>query len=455
MRLRVHFTLRGLLLFVTALGVSAGLGQYLARQLRADIDAVEALGRVADVQYRLIPKWPQWIHRVGGDRARQYWTDVDQLSIECTTAWNVALVNKSARDWHKPSIVTPDFRGRGVQPRSSSAEIAANAREQARLFVELLDECPRLRTLSLNGDLIDDKSLEAIARFELPITWLELRNTSIRGTGLAFLQRLSQLKKLVLSDSDYDGKGLEELAKVRSLLELDFRASHDSAVCCAAIGKLKQLDILVLDLPMAVDQDLDPIFGLVQLHTLALHVGDGIVGEGWNWDENSQLRSLFINGDCMTDAALVHLDRMQHLETLTLWGDRVVGEQFSVLESLPRLKTFNLSASTLLCDEALESIGRLKHLEEFDCFIPRATSHRVAQLAKLRPSKVRELRIKPLNVTRPQLDELAAWPGGVTLFLPDSMYSSQDASALLTAHPSWQVRVVPADTFGTNDPPCP
>jgi hypothetical protein len=96
----------------------------------------------------------------------------------------------------------------------------------------------------------------------------------------------------------------------------------------------------------------------------------------------TQLRSLELAQTPVTDAGLVHLKELSHLETLDLESDEISDLGVEQLKRLRNLKDLNI-AETRITDAALAHLVRLRHLEKLDLSLDRITDNGLERLKGL------------------------------------------------------------------------
>lgn len=288
-----RYTLRTLLLFVTIASVAFGGLGYKMRRAKQQQEAVQMISKLSgwvryDYQYDAdlhrfhthdLPPGPEWLRNVFG---------IDFFS-------NVTYANL------------------GFQ------EPATGLR-----YIGTLTE---LRTLDISdadiGDL-DMKNLHGLKHLQDLIMW---RGKRISDAGLEPFAGLTELKRLLLTDSKVKGDGLkylEGLSKLR-MLRLDGNPLNDEGL--KHLEGLKSLEVLDLPATNVTDVGLSHLRGLTQLKTLSLHHTH------------------------ITDAGLIHLRGLSQLTELGVPDTQVTSDGCEeLLKFVPGLKIIRSSSA---CEDAI------------------------------------------------------------------------------------------------------
>ena len=170
-----------------------------------------------------------------------------------------------------------------------------------------------LRDLSLSGQ-ITDENFRAIGRLA-GLKALRLRGTRISGAAGARIARLPRLSLLDMRDAYLNNDGWRELSRATRLEWLDLGGTQISDAGAPCLLRLPGLEYLNLSDTAVSDATLEHVGTLVHLKRLCL------------------------NGTCITDLGLRHLDRLAELEMLALNVTHVTD---SGLQYLRHLTTLNL-----------------------------------------------------------------------------------------------------------------
>jgi uncharacterized protein (TIGR02996 family) len=211
--------------------------------------------------------------------------------------------------------------------------------------LEHLAQLPNLKSLELFS--VQVESLAPLARctgLEKFQIYPDVVITDERTEGL---ERLTNLRELILRNDYGEGYGdrtvqrLGSLRKLRSL-ELDVGEIANES-CFAALSHLVTLETLVLySLPS--DGVLRYLAQLRRLKRSVLMINDGN-GDGFRHIAGlSELRSLHLHGDGVTDAGILHLAPLKNLQTLNVCSSRVTKAGATVLAN-------QLLAATIILDK--------------------------------------------------------------------------------------------------------
>ncbi len=294
-----------------------------------------------------------------------------------------------------------------------SLEISAAAITDAGLIH--LRSLAGLKSLKLTGTHITDAGLEQLAGLH-SLETLCLANTLVTGEGLRHLRGLTELKSLDLSDCELTNVGLANLKNFPKLERLNLSGINTTDVSLAPLAALKNLR--KLDLSQHVRRpDSIPYWTDVPL-------------------------------PAVSDAALVHLRGLNHLETLSLAGAAISGPGLDYLRELPRLANLDLSGSHFT-DAAWEHLAALTQIKKLSLSGIPAAATRLESLSGM--NGLEELSLT--GVAIPPL-ELAGLCGSPNL---KHVYASQPddpaGGALPDYGPDWEMlsQYLPDVTFDSQD----
>ena len=153
-------------------------------------------------------------------------------------------------------------------------------------------------------------------------------------TAFSDWKSAESLKFVALEGVTLDRHAWSGFRRFQALQSLQYRAPVDEVdwAVLAALPNLRKLHLDGLS-----DEALEGIHQCKQVRSL--HLGHGI-----------------------TDAGVVHLTKMQHLKSLTLWTSQVDGSGFADAEKMAGLKSLVLF-NTQLNDEGVKHVARLPALE--------------------------------------------------------------------------------------------
>jgi Leucine-rich repeat (LRR) protein len=218
------------------------------------------------------------------------------------------------------------------------------------------------------ADSIDGISRSALkARMKASSTSFDLY-PEITDDTLFYLSGLKSLTYLDLSESYVTGSGLSHLSNLSSLAYLDLSGSDLTDTGLAHLSSLKSLRMLRLARLNLTDEGLSHLSGLTSLIDLDL----GWPGQGVTDDCLSHISNLTSLTNLnlamamnITDLGLRFLSRLTSLTSLEFFRTRVTGTGFSHLSNPQSLRRLGLSGSKV-SDKGLEYVSKLASLEHLD-----------------------------------------------------------------------------------------
>ena len=250
-----------------------------------------------------------------------------------------------------------------------------------------LSKLSRLEELHLQATQVGDLSIQALAG--LPrLRLLDLSNSTVSDAGLATLAKLGSLEVLRLAgtlvEGQVEGLGLDQLAALPNLRELDLGATRLDDRALPGVGKLTGLTRLRLSYTEISDGGLQHIAGLQKLESLQLagtDIGDAALVHIGKF---THLRELNLNQTRFTDDALVALKPLVNLERIEMFRTRAGNAGTGVLASLKKLKVINLDY-TAVDDKGLVALQSLPAMKELSLDNANVTDLGIASL-KAMPS---------------------------------------------------------------------
>ncbi len=209
---------------------------------------------------------------------------------------------------------------------------------------------------------------------------LELRGTRVTGPGLANLEDLPGLERLVL-DVDPGPQGFEALGTLTRLTHFEL-GGEIADPTMDGLGLLTSLEELVLRVPTLDDRAAPQLGKLQKLRVLDLgrtRISD--VGLA-SLAELTKLEVLRLHHTQVTNRGLEHLAGMKSLRVLELDHTDVVDAGVAHLSSLQNLQELRLDA-TLVTDAGLDHLAALQNLRRLNLAHTVVTEAGVAKLAKL------------------------------------------------------------------------
>ena len=298
---RLRFSLRTLLVLVTALAVWLGYMTHRAREQERAVRAIQALGGTVVYDFELDadgnrrpnaePAGPKWLRRLLGPHFG-------------TNVVGVGLGSNDGKVTNKDLEVFRSLRG--------------------------------LRGLSLSGNAaITDEGLDHVAKL-LSLTALDVGHTGISDAGLARIKNLSSLQSLFLGGTQITDEGLAHLGQMQKLSLLDLgRCRIDGS----GLRHVRHLPITHLNLnwTTVTDSNLKHVGAMNCLVSLTMQ-DTPITDAGLAHLRGVTLRQLDIHNTAVSDLGLTHLERLSNLNDLQVLNTRVTDEGVQKLEmAVPNL----------------------------------------------------------------------------------------------------------------------
>jgi Leucine-rich repeat (LRR) protein len=259
--------------------------------------------------------------------------------------------------------------------------------------LSILLQCPRLVTLTVNGDIIALERIIHAAPPSLVDCRLEVFNAALDSRSLSCLRRST-----VLTFRDLDNASLQGLEDIPSLVQLNLLGTGAddvrSLAGCRALRKLRLTDTLVTDVG---------IIGLERIATLEVLnlAGCGQITSVTSLRHCTALRELTLDGTRVTDAGIAGLECIITLTKLSLWNCNFITSVFS-LRRCPSLRELNIS------DTAVTSagIGGLDEIGTLQCLKAGGRAQIDASTLR-RCQSLREVELRVSDVTDAVLTALA------------------------------------------------
>ena len=189
----------------------------------------------------------------------------------------------------------------------------------------------------------DDDHLKLFAELVL-LERLDLAETSITGSGLAYLRDFKRLRELRLPRTLRD-VGLQHIGHLTTLETLYLENSHITDAGMAYLGGLTRLEELDLQETAITDVGLRYLAQMPRLAKLNVGYAASITDGGiTHLRQCTRMRHLDLRGTEVTDACLVHIACMKDLEYLAL-SDHITDAGLAQLEGLCRLQHLSFGRS--------------------------------------------------------------------------------------------------------------
>lgn len=225
----------------------------------------------------------------------------------------------------------------------------------------------------------------------LSIQSLDLRGRPVKDADMVHLRGLSNLRSLVIDSPEVGNAGLKSLAGLSKLGTLHLVKTSVTDPGMSTLAGMGQLRTLNLYRNKVTNAGLAQLKTLHDLEYLAIF-GTQVDGSGLSvLKAMPKLKTLKIGNDStlahsmINDSALVHLEGLNDLESLGLYGCAVRGPGLRHLKDLPALSDLDLS-ETRVNDEALARLLEFPSLTKLklnDTAVSNAGMATLKQMTKL------------------------------------------------------------------------
>jgi serralysin len=255
---------------------------------------------------------------------------------------------------HKGNVGAPQGGGLGAYFYSTPL-----SKQDLQELTPRLEKLPDLRSLVLSHVGLTDEGLSALSNLS---GLVELRvdgNSELSSDGLAPLHKLGSLQVLVLGQTGIKDPGLDHL---KALLELRELSLSDTKVG---------------------DQGMAHLVGLANLHVLNL-TNTQVSGRGLEQLKSlTQLTNLYLDGSSVTDSGLAQVTGLRRLKLLSLDDRQFTGPSLTNLKNLPDLESLILQGN--FDDDSLKLLEGLPGVHTVDVRGTQVTDKGVEGLKRSRP----------------------------------------------------------------------
>jgi Leucine-rich repeat (LRR) protein len=183
-----------------------------------------------------------------------------------------------------------------------------------------------LRTLNLEGAIVDDDVTLASLKGLTALTEINLGGTRITDSGMASLAGLIKLEDLNLNRTQISDSGVAQLDGLTALSRLSLNGTRLNGTGLAHLKGLTRIEELSLENTAVGDAGLAHLAGLVNLKILRLggtKVGDAGVA---HLKGLTKLEELSLDRTAITDAGLADLTALPRLAILSVQKTRVTDD---------------------------------------------------------------------------------------------------------------------------------
>lgn len=352
-----QFGLRGMFLAIAACAFWLGIYTKRAREQNEAVGAILEWGGEADYDFedesveRACPRAPAWLRQCLG---KDFVCNVVYVAIEPCNDVQLATVAKLASLQHLGSLNASRLTDAGV---TRLAGLGA------------------LRSIYLERSRLTDESFRVFGRLH-QLEHLYAPGAQISDAALFCLRDSPYLRSLLVGDDrcargnacEVTDVGIQSLAQLLNLEELDLRGSRITSTGLAHLAHLTKLRVLNLSYsPCLGDDALKHLANLRNLEVLSLN-NTGVSSAGLEHLRNlTKLRVLALSADCaVADEGVAHLSGLKNLEELKLHATGVTSSAAKHLQGLTKLRCLDLSENREIDEEVLEPLANLPSLEMLD-----------------------------------------------------------------------------------------
>ncbi len=297
-------------------------------------------------------------------------------------------------------------------------------------MVATLSGLPNLRSLALTNSVINDSSIELIAKSFPKLTDLDLSsNTNLTRGVMKHIASLTGLRSLTLYQNNFNDISTRRLKDLTQLRALDLRGNMEAGnMTLGVVGKLPKLTAFKHRSTAVTDEGVESLAsGSGSLQNLLIQDFMITSASGEHLAKLKQLKQLEIfRCQGLGSVGVVALKGL-NLDRLTLRDlpavDDVAMEVFTQLPALKRLYLHEMSGVT---DTGLAKLSSVQSLELLDVWnLPKFTDASIEVLAGL--PNLKELSLRETGITDAAIDKLASLPKLHTLVLKENGNVSDEA----------------------------
>jgi Leucine-rich repeat (LRR) protein len=245
--------------------------------------------------------------------------------------------------------------------------------------VSLLDDEVWMIHLNEIKEDFKDQDLELLRPIG-HVPMLTLERSSITDNGLAILSRSINVESLKLHDCRTTAEGIQALAQLPSLTELEITGIP---LDDAAVLNLERLDLetLVISNCGLRDQGMQSIAALSNLSNLTIHE-PLVTSAGWECLGTCvALSTLLITEMPLSEEAMKRIAQIPNITTAKFQNCEIANEGFVELSKMKKLQHLHLSGSSAT-DSALQQIKTLPQIQDVALSNGQITDAGLAQLSE-------------------------------------------------------------------------
>lgn len=326
-RWRTKFSLRALLVVLTALCIWLGVIANRARRQEEALKAIQAADGIVYFSYQLAP--------VDADPDRFYLVD------------NAAPL---APPWLRRMVGEDYFR--------TVTTVELNNRNLTQADLAQLEKLPRVNWLSLTSakvldedgvaSPVSDADLESISNLK-DLGFLQIAGNEVHGSGLEHLVGLDRLWHLDLGRCKIDDAAMKHIGKLPGLRELEIEGSNVTDAGLRELVGLQRLEFVALTGSQVTDAGMVYLAQISSLKDLELR-GLPITDAGMKSLGKRPWRHLDLRGCPIGDVGLEQLQSATGLETLYLSGTKITDAGLKYLQSIASLKDLALNGTAVTAE---------------------------------------------------------------------------------------------------------
>jgi uncharacterized protein (TIGR02996 family) len=294
----------------------------------------------------------------------------------------------------------------------------------------------RVPGVEIEGGSITDSGLAFLTRMSR-LRRLSLANLSVTHRGLAHLDQLPSLTELALIRLPTDAASLECVSDLQGLRVLEVQgASWNVGASCFRLARLKELRRLRLANVAVSDDELPPLADLPHLTSLDLsgtNITDMAIAR---LEPLTRLQELNLSRTALTDAVMPVLARQTGLRVLNLGIPGLTDVGLKSLSGLSELRELDLTAAPIT-DTGVSSLRGLTALRKLELSRTRISDDAIGSLLDL--SRLHTLGLTGTALTDEGLTRLAALPGLRVLNVRGTAVTEERVRELGRALPRCQI----------------